>query len=284
MADQGIQTSKLPIGESLSEGLTIFFRNFPAFLITALLIYLPILVISLIAGADVTGATYIMMTENPMAEVYLAGGAIAGLAVLGSVIMLFLPLILAGASTFGVAQHYRGERPQVGAMVRRGLGRAFHIFLITLITLLILAVPTIPVALVVGLGSGVLIAIVGVIAFVVGAYLFLGLVTAVPVTVVERLGPIASVKRSFALVRGNRWRVLGFFVLAVIAIMVAQLVVSAIAGLLVAAGGGLLAGILGWIISGLVGGLYAALVATLYFRLRNAKEGRSLSDLVSVFE
>ena len=51
----------------------------------------------------------------------------------------------------------------------------------------------------------------------------------IPVAVIERPGPVASLKRSVALTEGHRWKILGIFLL-VIAISIARMMSRAHAG------------------------------------------------------
>ena len=59
------------------------------------------------------------------------------------------------------------------------------------------------------------------------AFLNISLWVAIPVAVVERPGPVASLQRSFALTTGNRWKILGIFLL-VAAIIVGIVIVMVI--------------------------------------------------------
>lgn len=59
------------------------------------------------------------------------------------------------------------------------------------------------------------------------------LMPTVPVAAAEQVGPIAIIKRSWALTAGNFWRLFGFLVMFLIAALIVAAVVGVIAGLLV---------------------------------------------------
>ena len=111
------------------------------------------------------------------------------------------------------------------------------------------------------------------------AFLYISLWVAIPVAVIERPGAIASLQRSFALTAGNRWKILGVFllVLAIVAGIVIVVVILAI---------------ISWTIAMLLclllyAGLFifgAVLVAVGYYKLRVAKEGADIGDIAKVFD
>jgi len=118
-----------------------------------------------------------------------------------------------------------------------------------------------------------------IVSLVMFAFLYVSLWVTIPVAVVERPGPTASLQRSFALTAGNRWKILGVFLL-VIAIVFAIAVVMMIIALI------------SWTIATILllafyAGLFifsAVLIATGYYRLRVAKEGADIGDIARVFD
>jgi hypothetical protein len=97
----------------------------------------------------------------------------------------------------------------------------------------------------------------------------------VPAIMAERAGPIASFKRSFALTKGNRWRIAGIVVL----LSMANLLASVLTRFLMANGAPL-----GGFALSIIAGLFflvlgAVLSAVGYAHLRAEKEGITAADL-----
>jgi hypothetical protein len=115
---------------------------------------------------------------------------------------------------------------------------------------------------------------------------------AVPVCVVEKLGPLRSLGRSRALTKGRRVKILGLTLLvllptAVVGGLIAVALVSLGSGAALGLGAPL-AGILGRIISlswnAIWVAFYAVLAVVTYHDLRVAKEGVSTEQIAAVFE
>lgn len=145
----------------------------------------------------------------------------------------------------------------------------------------------------------VLITLVYVVAVVLGCFLLLvpGLFLAtawgvsIPVAVVERLGVLASLRRSWALTAGHRWGVFGAFVLIGLVVLLISIVGGFVGGLFAALGGGGgtivtlgLAAAVRAALQAVVGAFSSAGLATVYTHLRRAKEGIAPSALASVFD
>ena len=99
------------------------------------------------------------------------------------------------------------------------------------------------------------------------ALLWIGvrLLPLMPVVATERLGPIASLRRAFALTRGHTIRLLGFLLLFLVAFLVVAMASAAVAGVIVK----LLFGTIepwsiGALITALIGGVVQAAVVTIY--------------------
>jgi hypothetical protein len=97
--------------------------------------------------------------------------------------------------------------------------------------------------------------------------------------VVERPGPVASLKRSVELTKGNRWRILGIIVL-LIAISIGITIISVIFMFL----GPVIGGIVQGLLNAALGVFSAVLIAVGYYRLRAAKEGVDIADIAKVFD
>jgi hypothetical protein len=107
------------------------------------------------------------------------------------------------------------------------------------------------------------------------------LYVAVPVCVVERLGPIKSMRRSAQLTKGNRWRVFGLWFATLLVGAMAKGMLQQIA---LTAGGPRLgiAVILLW--SAVYSAFSAVLAVVAYHDLRVAQEGVDTDQIASVFD
>ncbi|GAA3830373.1 hypothetical protein GCM10022226_59030 [Sphaerisporangium flaviroseum] len=152
------------------------------------------------------------------------GGLVAQLggALLSLIIQFFLVTVLTGILTRVLGRSVFGGRITVGEAWRLTRSRLPALFGLALLTGLIALAPlAVAVALVVGLyaaGAGVG-ALVGVSLLLALAYLAYALfisthlALAAPAVVLERRGVIDSMRRSWSLVRGSFWRVLGILLL-----------------------------------------------------------------------
>ncbi|WP_428348953.1 hypothetical protein [Mycolicibacterium sp.] len=170
-------------------------------------------------------------SDEPTAEMVIGWGAsgfTTSIATLLSAVLLSgLLTVVVGRAVFGagitIGEAWRRFKPRLWALVG--------------FTVLQAAGAVLLIAVVVGIIVGVAVAADGVVAFLIGAPLVLALIavlvylgtmlTFVPAAIVlERLDIISSIKRSFALIKGDFWRVLGIRLLATLA---ANLVAGAVA-------------------------------------------------------
>ena len=112
-----------------------------------------------------------------------------------------------------------------------------------------------------------------------GLYLIGRLTPLGPVVVAEQQrNPIAALKRSFEVTRGNGWRVLGIVLLVVIAAAIAAMVVNMVLGILfVLIAGQDLGGLLSAVVEAATGAVVATLLALLYAAIYRALSGRGES-------
>lgn len=93
-----------------------------------------------------------------------------------------------------------------------------------------------------------------------------------PVGAAEPLGPVALIRRAFALSRGHFWRLLGFFLLALLAFGVVSLALLSVAGLLIlfVAGRpepGSFSSFLTLLLNGILSAIFAMLFTTMLARI-----------------
>jgi MFS family permease len=231
------------VGQILNRTFSVLSRNLLPFCVVTAIAYLPNL---LLLEREDTGAAPVR---------------VAALVFTGAVLSLVLGALSQAIVLFGAFEDMRGRPVNLIASLKVGLGRFF---------------PVIGVALLVGLLS-VLAAILLIFpAFIVMTMLFV----AMPVCIVERLGPVKSLGRSSALTKGHRWKIFGLW-----------LVVMLVTGI----GSGMLAGIsyatapivdglLKLIWGALAGAFNAIMVVVAYHDLRVVKEGIDTDRIASVFD
>jgi hypothetical protein len=239
------------VGEVLSRTFGLLSGDFAKFFLLALITSSPWLLFALL------GLTSAPNTAATVSAAVLAVESSGGVLLLAVVAILGQAAIL-----YGAIQKMRGQDFTIGASLGRGLARFFPI--IGLIFCMI-----------VGVGVGlVLLVIPGVI------LLFMWYV-ALPVCVVERLGPIGSLKRSAYLTKGNRWRILVTIVAIYIVNGIVQNIVQAI---LFVAGGMTVAMVGTFVWMSLFSSFSSLVTAVLYHDLRVAREGVDINQIAAVFD
>ena len=158
-------------------------------------------------------------------------------------------------------QYLRGRPVHIGEALQRALAR----FL-----------PVVGVGLLYGLG----IAFASLLLVVPGLFLMTMWSVAVPVCVVEGLGPVASLKRSTQLTKGYRWKVFGILILlTIVSIILNQLITH----LAVPMGIGVTA-LLALITSAAWATYWNSTLIMMYHDLRVAKEGVDTREIASLFD
>jgi uncharacterized membrane protein len=127
---------------------------------------------------------------------------------------------------------------------------------------------------------GVLIILGFMLLVVPGIILATALAITIPVCVVEQIGPFASIRRSAFLTKGNRWRILGIWLL----VAVVTLVASGLALLFKHALGMDAGAILGFVMQSVVSAFTTLAAVVMYHDLRVAKEGVDTNRIAAVFD
>jgi hypothetical protein len=213
--------------------------------------FFTIYVISALATLPFTLYTWFTTGEHASAAGYFAG--------LLNVVLTSLSEAMIVYATF---QALRGRGIDPRESIARGLQRFGAVFVTSLLVGL---------AMVLGL---LLLIVPGLIVMVV-FYL------AIPVCVVERLGPSQSLSRSSQLTSGYRWQIFGAaFLLFIAGLVVDMLIAAALEhpATLVAFE------VVTFLWTALAGAYQAVLVTIIYHDLRVAKEGIDIEQLASVFD
>lgn len=182
--------------------------------------------------------------------------------------ILFGQLAVA-ALTYGTVEGLRGRRVPIVVCLGRGVSLMASVLAVTVVYwiatyvgLLALVVP------------GIVIATV--------------LWVVVPVAVIERLGVIASLRRSAQLTKGYRWQVFGILLTSAVVTVCPGFIAGIVAGF-AAGGAGMSNAVFSfafvyWLLAGVTIAFTAVLVAVSYYRLRVAKEGVDIEDIARVFD
>jgi uncharacterized membrane protein len=161
---------------------------------------------------------------------------------------------------YAAFQAMRGRPVQITDAIRRGLSRL-------------------------GISIGFLLLVIP------GIMLFIRWSAALPACVVEGLGPLASMKRSAELTKGNRWKIFGMYVLVwLVGIVLIAIIGGIIFGLIGAASvAGLSRGfgvgsVISLVLSAVLTAYVNVLLVMVYHDLRVAKEGVDTEQIAAVFD
>jgi len=238
---------KLDLGDVVARSFSAWTANFVSFFLVGLIVYSPVIV------------------------AYLALAAVGGeaLRVVGFLTLVenLLGLILVGAVTYGVFEHLSGgEKPGPGEILRKGFSKMGDIWIVGLLT---------------GLGIAL-----GFCALIVpGLVLLARWWLAVPVAVIESPGARAAIERSTALTEGSRWRVFALALGSGLAVSVVAIACGALTARVLPgpAQAPVRQALLTLIIIPLQS-LSAVLPAIAYHDMRKGKEGADVGELLRAFD
>ena len=236
------------VGAVLSQAATILSRNFLTFFILTVIPTLPNLLF--LGGAGLRGAE----GRAPGSAGLLVG--------IGVLLAIVLSVISQAVVLYAAFQSMRGRPVQAMESVQKGLTRVIPII-------------GVAICMMIAIGIGFLLLVIpGLIAF---AMFFVAL----PVCVVERLGPIRSLSRSAQLTKGHRWRLLGLFIL----LMLISAIVGGVLQVALEFIGGFVVTVIGSLVWNAAFGAYSSIVFVVaYHDLRVAKEGVDIERIAAVFD
>jgi hypothetical protein len=262
------------VGEVVTQSVQTTIRNILPFGVVALIAVVIITVLFLLIST-VFGLSVMMPGQMGPGMGMEAFGAsfFIGFTIFGLLAFAIYMLVVA-VIVYGTVQDLRGQAVGIGGL------------LASAVNLVAPVLGTVIVLIGVGLAADIVayilnhIPILGpIVNLVMFAFLYISLWVTIPVAVIERPGAIASLQRSFALTAGNRWKILGVFLLViamiigiVIVMMIFAFVSSSIAMIL------FILFYAGFFI------FSAVLIAVGYYKLRVAKEGADIGDIARVFD
>jgi hypothetical protein len=252
MANTSIPVSRVSVGEVrlgriFDRTTSIYTRNLVPFSLVALVASIPPLL--LVAGVGIGAA-------NPVV------GMSPGAMVLIWLLSVSLGLLSQAILVYGAFQDMRGRPVNLSESVNVGLARLVPIIGLTFLTVF-------------GIAIGFMLLLVP------GLMLLTRWFVAVPVCMVERVGPVDSLRRSSQLTAGHRWKVFGTILL----LYIGAGIVSQIITVTMAAIGGSMLALLGSLIWNTIwGAFFATFVVVTYYELRSAKEGIDIEQIAAVFD
>lgn len=298
---RGADLRPLGIGEIVDAAIKVYRDHAVTLLKLVALVVVPVQVVSALLGFAIsTEAEGVVI--RPDGTPSIDGATIAtavGAGVLIAVLGLIGTQLATGASMKAVSDAYLGREPAWGASLEFALGKLGSLLWIQVLIFGAFLGMGIAVAVLVFVSAlaPVLLFVSIPVAFgavLVGIGLYVAWSLAVPALLLEDLRGTSALGRSYRLVRGRFWPVVGVFALAWIIAFLVQSVVGVVFGLIpgLAVGGGILGGaegasggaLLSDIVTGslaqtLVTPFTAAVIAIVYFDLRVRREGFDLDLL-----
>lgn len=178
------------------------------------------------------------------------------------------------------------DRPSVGEAIKRGVSAAPFYFAAQLLTALLAGVIIgVPLGISVAVGSGMVAALLVPFLMLIALYIFVKFALLAPVMAIEGLrNPIAALRRSWQLTKGNSFRIVLFLVLLFLTIGIIALLFSLAMGLVFALFDDTVANIGNAIVAGLVNTLFAVIGLLVLASVHQQLAGPSGEQLAATFE
>lgn len=263
MTDTVGETSKMPlgVGRVVGDTFSILFRKLPVII---LLGFIPALVQLLIVGVLPAQSASPVTAGN---EVAFSGATF---------LIAFLLSFLVTLATSSIVTAMIVQLSYDAKLNRSSsIGRYFAS-----------AIRNLPVIVLLSIVSTILFALGWMLLVVPGLWLMGVFSVFVPAIVIEGAG-FRALRRSAELTKNYRWPIIGAMILVFLCLILLWLVLGVVVSLAFAAivGGSAFIGILLQAVgNGLTYGIFSIAVALIYARLKEIKEGVSVSDLVDVFK
>lgn len=166
---------------------------------------------------------------------------------------------------------FRGLLPYIGAALLQGV-----IFMLAL---------AVPLGIAFATGSGVVIALVGLLAVVAAIYLYTKFSLTTPVIGLEKeFNPLKAIARSWKLTKGNSLRLWLFYFLLILAFMVLSLVIGMIVGLVFGLMGASVALVGNGLVSSLINAAFVCLFLAVLAAAHRQLSGGSPEEIGETFE
>jgi hypothetical protein len=282
------------LADLLDTSFALYRQNFALFAGIAAVLGVPEAIINALLTA--LARTTVTTTSTVGQNVQLSGLQIGSSGGTGVVSLIFGALITGGLA-FAIYRRYMGESVSIEGAYRGVTARGFLRLLgaIVLGALMAIAVFLAPLILLIagivtGIAALVVVAVIGfVVAGVVTVVMLVHWIFVPQIIVVEQSTIIASFYRSWRLVAGSAWRVLGIYIVLAIMVGVLTGIVGGVAGGVLAVSGGdrgvvFLATLISQFVGVLVQPFQLGALTLLYFDLRIRKEGFDLEQMVKTMD
>ncbi|MEH6633230.1 MAG: hypothetical protein V7776_20630 [Halopseudomonas aestusnigri] len=243
------------IGDTLSKSFDVLLRKFFPLLILVLIFQIPVIIWMTISGM------YSTSLENPelLFEDY-------GYQILSMLVpSIILSLAASAAVTYGVFLEITGRSINIGECLSKSISVLIPVVLAGMISYIVM--------------------LVGVIFLIVpGIIVILHLFVVIPVVVVEQPGVFGSLSRSSELTKGNRWAILGLFIIMIVMGIGLSFLSQEISLLFIGMGMTFVGILIDSIVQAVSTTIFLIIGAVTYYNLRNSKEGVSSNEIASVFD
>ena len=287
------------IGENLDAGFKLFTANFKQLILVAATILVPVAVVNGVIGASAGNVNYLDLVVDPENLDSLEGfGTIIAVSVLTGLISALASLVVQAAAVGVIGEAYQGRSTEWRSALGIGLRKFFPVLMTGILVGILAVTLAIAIAIVVFIiaqfstALAIATAVFGFIGLIVSIYTLA--YVSVPALVVEDLGPVQAIRRSFELVRKRFWptfwtAALAAIIVGIIAAIVSSIIQLAVAGpaIFSASDSGELSGGLLFAVSAVSSALVgifqtpflAAIGLAIYFDLRVRLEGFDLEML-----
>lgn len=270
---------KLDMGSAWSEATAMISANRDLVAIIAgIFVFLPTIVLAVIAPEAAMGPAEVN-PDDPMAALqafYSANG-----------IWLFLIGIVNAIGSLALFALFADNRPTVGDAIATGVKTLLPYLAAQILLVLGLSILLgIPVGLAVGLGGTAAGVLVGLVAFVVLVYVIIKFSLLAPAMIIGGiLNPVRALRASWEATKGNSLRLMLFYFLLGIAIVVIALVFGLISGLFVAMlGTGSVAAMVGGALNGLLSAVWTLVIVAVLSATYRQLTGPSARSVSETFE
>ncbi|WP_120495244.1 hypothetical protein [Kiloniella sp. EL199] len=243
------------IGDTLATTFSVFLKRFIPLNLLVLIFQLPMLIWSVSSGL------FTASVENPEAVLNTMGNQFIWIMIV-STIMSFAS---AAAVVYGVFLDITGRNINIGECLSKSLSVLVPVILSGLLAYI---------AIVIGI----------VLLIVPGIFAAICFFVVIPVVVVERPGIFASLGRSADLTKGNRWSILGLFLIIMVIAIVLGFVSNFITIFFVGTSLSVVAIVISTVVQVITTTFFLIVGAVTYNNLRNSKEGVSSGEIASVFD
>jgi hypothetical protein len=257
---RAVSAPQFSIGNVLGTSFSVLARNIIPFLLITVVISIPYFLVSQLAPGSAPPAQ--SSADQGHVYYFYYANISSGADWLSLILHVTTVGLVSAALAYGTFQDLRGQKVPTSELVKRGFASLLPV---------VLAAVAFTILLFVGL---ILLVIPGlIVATALWVY--------VPAIVVEKVGVGDAFKRSRALTKGQRWNILGLYIIVFIAALIVEAIESIVLGIPIAA----LAHHWAIIPIQLCYMIFVAVMSAVgYYYLRADKEGVAIDEITKVFD